>query len=134
VEIWPDFTKEQEKFMKKVLVSLLALTFAMTLTAFAQDASTSQDSNMSQTQADQGAKAPLMTLKGTVKADGDKYMFVNDKDGKSWDVMNPEELKGHEGHHVQLSAHVYADKNSIHIMSVKMIKGAAKSDEVPNRY
>jgi hypothetical protein len=103
--------------MKKVMVCLLALTFAMSLTAFAQ-----QDNSMAQTQADQGAKAPLMTLKGTVKADGDKYTFVNDKDGKSWDVMNPEELKGHEGHHVQLSAHVYADKNSIHVMSVKMLK------------
>jgi len=107
--------------MKKVMVCLLALTFTMSLTAFAQYSSTSQDNNMSQTQAD--AKAPLMTLKGTVKADGDKVTFVNDKDGKSWDVMNPEELKGHEGHHVQLSAHVYADKNSIHIMSVKMMKG-----------
>jgi hypothetical protein len=105
--------------MKKLMICLLALTFAMSLTAFAQ-----QDNNMSQTQADQGAaKAPLMTLKGTVKADGDKYTFVNDKDGKSWDVMNPEELKGHEGHHVQLSAHVYNDKSSIHIMSVKMLKG-----------
>jgi hypothetical protein len=107
--------------MKKVMVCLLALTFAMGLTAFAQ-----LDNNMSQTQADQaGAKAPLMTLKGTVKAEGDKYSFVNDKDGKSWDVMNPEELKGHEGHHVQLSAHVYADKNAIHVMSVKMLKGSA---------
>jgi hypothetical protein len=103
--------------MKKLMVCLLAVTFAMSLTAFAQ-----QDT-MSPTQADSGAKAPLMTLKGTVKADGDKVTFVNDKDGKSWDVMNPEELKGHEGHHVQLSAHVYADKNSIHIMSVKMLKG-----------
>jgi hypothetical protein len=36
--------------------------------------------------------------------------------------MNPETLKGHEGHHVQLSAHVYSDKNSIHVMSVKMLK------------
>ena len=111
--------------MKKVMVCMLALTFAMSLTAFAQ-----QDNNMSQTQADQGAaKAPLMTLKGTVKADGDKYSFVNDKDGKSWDVMNPEELKGHEGHHVQLSAHVYADKNSIHIMSVKMLKGGSMGND-----
>jgi hypothetical protein len=104
--------------MKKLMICLLALTFTLSLTAFAQ-----QDNNMSQTQADSGAKAPLMTLKGTVKADGDKYTFVNDKDGKSWDVMNPEELKGHEGHHVQLSAHVYTDKMSIHIMSVKMLKG-----------
>jgi hypothetical protein len=120
--------------MKKVSICLLGLTLAMSLTALAQDASVAQDNSMSQTQADQGAKAPLMTLKGTVKADGDKYTFVNDKDGKSWDVMNPETLKGHEGHHVQLSAHVYADKNSIHIMSVKMVKGDAKSDEPPSRY
>ena len=107
--------------MKKMLVCLLALTFAVGLTALAQ-----QDS-MSQPKADQtAAKAPLMTLKGTVKAEGDKYTFVNDKDGKSWEVMNPEELKGHDGHHVQLSAHVYADKNSIQVMSVKMLKGDAK--------
>jgi hypothetical protein len=111
--------------MKKLMVCLLALTFAMSLTAFAQ-----QDYNASQAQADQAsAKAPLMTLKGTVKADGDKYTFVNDKDGKSWDVMNPEELKGHEGHHVQLSAHVYNDKNAVQIISVKMLKGDAMSHD-----
>jgi hypothetical protein len=122
--------------MKKPSICLLALTLATSLTAFAQQyPSNSQGSNMAQAQADQAsAKAPLKTLKGTVKADGDKYTFVNDKDGKSWDVMNPEELKGHEGHHVQLSAHVYADKNSIHIMSVKMVKGGSKSDDPPNRY
>ncbi len=122
--------------MKKVLVCLLALVFAMSLTAFAQqEASASQDNNMSQNHADQtSAKAPLMTLKGTVKADGDKYTFVNDKDGKSWDVMNPEELKGHEGHHVQLSAHVYADKNAIHVMSVKMVKGGSKSGGSMSQY
>jgi hypothetical protein len=111
------------------MVCVVALTFAMSLAAFAQ-----QDNSMSQTQADQSAaKAPLMTLKGTVKADGDKYTFVNDKDGKSWDVMNPEELKGHDGHHVQLSAHVYADKNSIHIMSVKMLKGGSMSNDSMNK-
>jgi hypothetical protein len=107
--------------MKSLMVCLLAVTFAMGLTAFAQ-----QEGTMSPTQDDQMApKAPLMTLKGTVKADGDKYTFVNDKDGKSWDVMNPEALKGHDGHHVQLSAHVYADKNAIHVMSVKMLKSDA---------
>jgi hypothetical protein len=105
--------------MKKLMVYLLAVTLAMSLTAFAQ-----QDNNMGQAQADQaGAKAPLMTLKGTVKAEGDKVTFVSDKDGKSWDVMNPEELKGHDGHHVQLSAHVFSDKMSIQVMSVKMLKG-----------
>jgi hypothetical protein len=116
--------------MKKFMICLLALTFAMSLTAFAQQDTMSQDHNMTQTQSDQAdAKAPLMTLKGTVKAEGDKYAFVNDKDGKSWEVMNPEELKGHEGHHVELSAHVYKDKNSIHIMSVKMLKGGSMNND-----
>jgi hypothetical protein len=116
--------------MKKVMVCLLALTFAMSLTAFAQYSNNSQDNNTSQTQGDQmSAKAPLMTLKGTVKTDGDKVTFVSDKDGKSWEVMNPEELKAHDGHHVQLSAHVYADKNSIHVMSVKMLKGDAMKND-----
>ena len=75
--------------MKKAMVFVLALTFVMGMTAFAQD-------TMAPAPADKAAAAPLMTLKGTVKADGDKYSFVNDKDGKSWDVINPETLKGHE--------------------------------------
>ena len=111
--------------MRKVMICLLALTFTMSLTAFAQ-----YDTNKTQTQADQaGAKAPLMTLKGTVKEDNGKTVFVNDKDGKTYDVMNPEELKGHEGHHVQLSAHVYADKGAVHVMSVKMLKGGSMNND-----
>jgi hypothetical protein len=64
-----------------------------------------------------------------VKADGDKITFVTDKDSKSWDVMNPETLKDHVGHHVSVSAHIYADKSSIHVMSVKMLK-AEKTDSM----
>ena len=107
--------------MRNLTIGLLALTLTMGVTAFAQDTAAPAPSDK------MAPAAPLMTLKGTVKADGDKATFVNDKDGKSWDVMNPEELKGHDGHHVQLSAHVYADKNAIHVMSVKMLK--AKSGD-----
>lgn len=105
--------------MKKLMVLVLGLAVVLSIAAVAQD-TMSHDSG--QTKA---AAAPLMTLKGTVKADGDKMTFVNDKDQKSWDVINPETLKGHEGHHVQLSAHVYADKGQIHVMSVKMLKGSS---------
>lgn len=105
--------------MKKLLMLALATCLAVSVTAFAQEASKSCD--MGKTKA---AAAPLMTLKGTVKAEGDKVTFVNDADQKSWDVMNPETLKAHDGHHVQLKAHVYEDKNSIHVMSVKMLKGS----------
>jgi hypothetical protein len=112
--------------MKHLMTCLLILAFAMGMTAFAQD-------TMSAPSDQAAAKAPLMTLKGTVKTDGDKLTFVNDKDGKSWDVMNPDELKAHDGHHVQLSAHVYVDKNQIHVMSVKMLKPAAKTSGSMNQ-
>lgn len=104
--------------MKKLLVCVLAISLMVFGTvAFAQDMS--QGSG----QMDKAAPAaPLKNIKGTVKADGDKLTFVADKDMKSWDVINPEALKGHEGHHVEVSAHVYADKNAIHVMNVKMLK------------
>ena len=101
--------------MKKLLVLAMALSISSLSIPVITHAAP-------QTNMGDETKPPLMTLQGTVKADGDKLMFVNDKDGKSWDVMNPETLKPHVGHHVELSAHVYADKMQIHVMSVKMMK------------
>jgi hypothetical protein len=110
--------------MKKLLMLAVALCLALSTAALAQDMGKSCDMGKDK----MAAKAPLKTLKGTVKAEGDKITFVNDADQKSWDVVNPEKLKGHEGHHVQVNAHVNADKNSIHVVSVKMLgKGSEKS-------
>jgi len=109
--------------MKKLLMLAVAVCLAFSTAALAQE--TGKSCDMGKTSSKMAAKAPLKTLKGTVKAEGDKVTFVDDADQKSWDVMNPEKLKGHEGHHVQLKAHVYADKNSIHVMTVKML-GAEK--------
>ncbi|MGA9799932.1 MAG: hypothetical protein WBQ68_13065 [Terriglobales bacterium] len=108
--------------MKKLLILALALSVMFTVAGFAQ--SMSQDSGMAKS-----APAPLKNIKGTVKVDGDKVTFVSDKDKKSWDVANPEVLKDHDGHHVEVSAHVYADKGQIHVMSVKMLK-ADKMDNM----
>jgi hypothetical protein len=102
--------------MKKLLLLALALSVLSSVLAFAQG----DTSGMSNDKP--AATAPLKSIKGTVKQDGDKISFVADKDMKSWDVMNPETLKDHVGHHVEVSAHGYADKNSIHIMNVKMLK------------
>jgi hypothetical protein len=109
--------------MKKLLVLALALSVMLTVAAFAQDMPKDSDT------AKAAPAAPLKNIKGTVKADGDKLSFVSDKDSKSWDVVNPEALKGHEGHHVEVSAHVYADKGQIHVMNVKMLK-ADKADKM----
>jgi hypothetical protein len=70
--------------------------------------------------------APLKTIQGTVKVDGDKVMFVADEDNKSWEVMNPDTLKPHAGHHVEISAHLNPEKSQIHVMSVKMMKKGDK--------
>jgi hypothetical protein len=113
--------------MKKLLVCLLAISVLLSVAAVAQD-------NMGGTEKkEKAAAAPLKTLKGTIKADGDKYTFVSDKDQKSWDIMNPEAVKGHEGHHVSLSAHVYADKGQIHVMNVTMMKEKTAKGTTPRQ-
>jgi hypothetical protein len=101
--------------MKKFMFLVVALSLVIGSSALAQDTMKAPDDKMA-------PSAPLKSIKGIVKAEGDKITFVTDKDNKSWDVMNPETLKDHVGHHVQLSAHVYMDKNSIHVMTVKMLK------------
>jgi hypothetical protein len=68
--------------------------------------------------ADTAKKAVQVT--GKISDDG--KTFVSDTDSKSWSITNPDAVKGHEGHHVTLTAHVYADKNEVHVMSLKMAK------------
>ena len=103
--------------MKKLMIMVLAFAVVGNIAALAQ--ATDKDSDHMKMGAD---KAPLKSIKGTIKADGDKVTFVADSDQKAWDIMNPEAVKGHEGHHVEVSAHVYADKMAIHVMKVKMMK------------
>ncbi len=102
--------------MKTLFVTTLALAVVLSLTAFAQYPSTAP------AQQDQAAQAPAKSIEGTVKVEGGKTTFVADKDQKSWAVDNPEALKGHEGHHVKVKAHVDAAKGSLHITAVKMLK------------
>jgi hypothetical protein len=108
--------------MKKLWILVIAICVTFSMAAVAQDMGKSCDMGK-----DKAAAGPMKTLKGTVKADGDKITFVSDADQKSWDVMNPEKLKGHEGHHVQLGAHVYADKGQIQVVTVKMLKKQASA-------
>jgi len=98
--------------MKTLLSTILSLCFALSVLAFAQDAPKRAPRKT------QAAGDRLITIMGTIKEDGEKLTFVTDQ--RAWNVDNPETLKGHEGHHVQLKAHVYPDKDSIHITEVKM--------------
>jgi hypothetical protein len=107
--------------MKKILTVALALSMLLSVTALLHTPTAARPGLAALPQG-----APLKTIQGTVKVDGEKVMFVADEDNKSWEVMNPDTLKPHAGHHVEVSAHVYADKSQIHVMSVKMVKKPEK--------
>ncbi|HEY2119981.1 MAG TPA: hypothetical protein VGH37_12400 [Candidatus Acidoferrum sp.] len=100
--------------MKKLSILALALpvaTLGIPVLADETPQETNQDDK----------KSVLINITGTVKADGDNITFVADEGGRSWDVINPETLQDHVGHHVYRSAHVYKDKGQIHVMKVTML-------------
>ena len=141
--------------MRKAFLNSFALLLAFSVLALAQNtmkheemgkSDQNQKSDTTKSDTTKEAAPKLMTLRGWVSDEkcgaknasakgaectkkcvegGEKIVFVNDKDKKVWNVKNPEDLKGHEGHHVKLSAHVY-DDGSIHVMSVNMLGGKKK--------
>jgi hypothetical protein len=98
--------------MKKLIAICFVLSLLTVGVASAQD--TMQNDSM------KAAPAKAVDVKGKISADG--KTFVSDKDGKSWTIVNPDAVKGHEGHHVVLNAHVYPDKMQVHVMSLQMAK------------
>jgi hypothetical protein len=89
--------------MKKLSAAALALsaaTLGIPIPAHGKPQETTQDEK----------KPELRDIKGTVTSDNAKITFVADEGGKTWNVVNPETLKDHVGHHVHLSAHVYPDR------------------------
>ena len=100
--------------MKKTMAIYFALSFLTCGVAPAQDTTNRDDG-----QKTYASQKPIQ-LGGTISNTGET--FVSDRDSKSWTISNPDAVKGHEGHHVILTAHVYADKNEVHVMSLKMAK------------
>jgi pentapeptide MXKDX repeat protein len=106
----------KENNMKKLMTICFALCFSLALLTLG--VASAQDNMKNDNMGDASKKA--VEVRGKISDDG--KMFVSDKDSKSWTIVNPEAVKGHEGHHVALTAHVYPDKNEVHVMSLKMVK------------
>jgi hypothetical protein len=100
--------------MKKLMIISFVLVLLMSAVAVAQYGAQQPDNSKS------SMSMKAVSITGTISDDG--KMFVNDKDGKSWTISNPDAVKGHEGHHVILLAQVDADKNAVHVVSLKMAK------------
>src|ERR1700682_3107993 len=100
--------------MKKLMIISFALALLMSAVAVAQYGEQQPDNSKS------GTSMKAVSITGKISDDG--KMFVSDRDSKSWTISNPDAVKGHEGHHVTLQAHVDADKNEVHVVSLKMAK------------
>ena len=100
--------------MKTLLVTICFAVALLTLgVASAQD--TTNHDNM---KAEDSKNEVQVT--GTISETG--KTFVSESDSKSWTIINPDAVKGHEGHHVISTANVDADKNEIRVVSLKMAK------------
>ncbi len=111
--------------MKKVSLLLLALVVALSLSAFAGDKK-DKAKDVAGWVSDEkcgaeGAKAEAADCTKKCIESGKKMVFVTDADKKVLNITNPEALKGHEGHHININGHVNDTDGTIHVMSVKMI-------------
>jgi hypothetical protein len=116
--------------MKRVFLLLLVIVVALSLSAFAGEAKMGKAKSLAGWVSDEkcgaeGAKAEAAECTKKCIEGGKKVVFVTDADKKVLNVSNPEVLKGHEGHHVRVSAHVDDAAGTIHVMNVKMIKAKA---------
>lgn len=109
--------------MKKLMTIIFALSLLTAFSLMAQD-TMKQDTMKSDT------STKAASIMGKISDDG--KTFVSDKDGKSWNISNPDAVKGHEGHHVTLKAHVSADKGEVEVVSLKMAGDHMKKDSSPN--
>jgi hypothetical protein len=104
--------------MKKFMAMLGMASLLTVGTALAQDAmkpDAPKDDTMKSSDAMKASKV-------TGKISDDGKTFVSDTDSKSWAIDNPDAVKGHEGHHVTLTAMVDNDKSAVHVKSLKMAK------------
>jgi hypothetical protein len=109
--------------MKKLMLMCFAVALMMSVSAFGQDTMKGDDAK---TESAKQEKMSANTIHIVGKVGDDGKTFVSDKDSKTWKVSNPDALKGHEGHEVSVRAHVDADKDEIHVTSVKMLKSDTK--------
>lgn len=108
--------------MKKLLLLAAVLAFFVVAAYAGQAASSSQPSDQTSAKSST-ANPPLRTIAGKISDDG--KTFTADKDGKQWTIKNPDEVKGHEGHHVKLQAHVNKDTSELDVTKVTMLGAKA---------
>jgi hypothetical protein len=123
--------------MKRVLTLLCAMLFTFSMALAAQSTSGQSDNDTAKQnkkvakaekkEAKAAEKGKDMRLTGWIKDDNGKTVFVNDKDKQSWDIANPDAVKGHEGHHVKVKAKLDEANHSVTIDKLTMMRSSKQS-------
>ncbi|HEX6805033.1 MAG TPA: hypothetical protein VF133_15235 [Terriglobales bacterium] len=113
--------------MRKLLLLCLSLAvmFMYAGISFAADTTTVKGWVSDSKCGAKGANAKAAECTKKCIQSGAKMVVVTDKTDKILTVDNPDALTGHEGHHVAVTGTVSGD--SIHVDSVKMLKGSKES-------
>ena len=101
--------------MKKWSVVILAVALLMPIVAAAQHSSKAAESRPSGSQTLSVARKAV-SIEGQISLDGKKLVS---EENDVWSVINPDALAGHKGQQVLVKCQVIADKNEIHVFSVK---------------
>lgn len=127
--------------MKRLLTIAFAFLVTCSITLFAQSTSGAAQTDNQAAKTDKkvdkaekkeakaAAKGKDMSLTGWIKSEDGKTKFVNDKDKQSWDISNPDAVKGHEGHHVSIKAKLNEADHSLTVDKLKMMRKAKQTEE-----
>jgi len=123
--------------MKRLLTLLFAFLVTASLSLAAQEAATKDQSSSNdkkvqkaeKKEAKASEKGKDLSLTGWVRDQGGKTVFENDKDKQSWDISNPDAVKGHEGHHVKVKAKLDESNHSLTVDKLSMLRKSKQSGE-----
>ncbi len=110
--------------MKRILTLLFALMMTASLGLMAQD-----NTKAEKKEAKAAEKGKSMSLTGWVRDQDGKTVFVNDKDKQTWNISNPDAVKGHEGHHVKIKAMLNEGDHSVNVENLSMLSKGKQSGE-----
>ena len=92
--------------MKKILISLLAVSFLMPAVAAGQN------------QASAKSSGKTVSIFGKLSEDGKSILA---KHGQLWAIANPDAVSGQAGHELKLKCRLLAASNQIEVIAVKVI-------------
>jgi hypothetical protein len=120
--------------MKKMMLATFAMCLVFALRAVAGGGDTVKMTGIvTDPMCGKSGDKAKMTNADCVKkcASNGKLAFVSTSDGTLWSIDNSDAVKGHEGHEVQVDAHVNKEQGSMHVTNVSMAGGGSdKTDKM----